>query len=249
MNFLEIRNLTKEFGKLRAVNNVSFEVQKGSLVAIIGPNGAGKSTLFNLFTGYFAVSSGKVIFKDEEITNLPPYKILQKGISRSFQVSNIFPDLTAFENVRIGVLSHRRKSMKLLSLVDEMDEINEETLKTLKMVELSNENDTVANTLSHGDQKRLEIGIALTSEPALLLLDEPTAGMAPEETLNTVNLIKDISKKQNTTIVFTEHDLNVVFSIAERIIVLQQGIIIGDGTGEEIKGNKKVKEAYLGEEV
>ncbi len=203
MNFLEIRNLTKEFGKLRAVNNVSFEVQKGSLVAIIGPNGAGKSTLFNLFTGYFAVSSGKIIFKDEEITNLPPYKILQKGISRSFQVSNIFPDLTAFENVRIGVLSHRRKSMKLLSLVDEMDEINEETLKTLKMVELSNENDTVANTLSHGDQKRLEIGIALTSEPALLLLDEPTAGMAPEETLNTVNLIKDISKKQNTTIVFT----------------------------------------------
>jgi branched-chain amino acid transport system ATP-binding protein len=249
MNFLEIRNLTKEFGKLRAVNNVSFEVQKGSLVAIIGPNGAGKSTLFNLFTGYFAVSSGKVIFKDEEITNLPPYKILQKGISRSFQVSNIFPDLTAFENVRIGVLSHRRKSMKLLTLVDEMDEINEETLKILKMVELSNENDTVANTLSHGDQKRLEIGIALTSEPALLLLDEPTAGMAPEETVNTVNLIKDISKKQNTTIVFTEHDLNVVFSIAERIIVLQQGIIIGDGTGEEIKGNKKVKEAYLGEEV
>jgi branched-chain amino acid transport system ATP-binding protein len=249
MNFLEIRNLTKEFGKLRAVNNVSFEVQKGSIVAIIGPNGAGKSTLFNLVTGYFAVSSGKIFFKDEEITDLPPYKILQKGISRSFQVSNIFPDLTAFENVRIGVLSHRRKSMKLFSLVEEMDEINEETSKLLKAVGLSNENDTVASTLSHGDQKRLEIGIALTNEPALLLLDEPTAGMAPEETVNTVNLIKDISNKQNTTIVFTEHDLNVVFSIAERIIVLQQGSIIADGTGEEIKGNKKVKEAYLGEEV
>ena len=249
MNFLEIRNLTKEFGKLRAVNNVSFEVQKGSVVAIIGPNGAGKSTLFNLITGYFAVSSGKIIFKDEEITNLPPFKILQKGVSRSFQVSNIFPDLTAFENVRIGVLSHRRKGMKLFSLVEEMDEINEETLKILKAVGLSNENNTVASVLSHGDQKRLEIGIALTSEPALLLLDEPTAGMAPEETVNTVNLIKDISNKQNTTIVFTEHDLNVVFSIAERIIVLQQGSIIGDGTGEEIKGNKKVKEAYLGEEV
>jgi branched-chain amino acid transport system ATP-binding protein len=249
MNFLEIRNLTKEFGKLSAVNNVSFEVQKGSIVAIIGPNGAGKSTLFNLVTGYFAVSSGKIFFKDEEITDLPPYKILQKGISRSFQVSNIFPDLTAFENVRIGVLSHRRKGMKLFSLVEEMDEINEETSKLLKAVGLSNENDTVASTLSHGDQKRLEIGIALTNEPALLLLDEPTAGMAPEETANTVNLIKDISNKQNTTIVFTEHDLNVVFSIAERIIVLQQGSIIADGTGEEIKGNKKVKEAYLGEEV
>jgi branched-chain amino acid transport system ATP-binding protein len=249
MNFLEIRNLTKEFGKLSAVNNVSFEVQKGSVVAIIGPNGAGKSTLFNLVTGYFAVSSGKIFFKDEEITDLPPYKILQKGISRSFQVSNIFPDLTAFENVRIGVLSHRRKSMKLFSLVEEMDEINEETSKLLKALGLSNENDTVASTLSHGDQKKLEIGIALTNEPALLLLDEPTAGMAPEETVNTVNLIKDISNKQNTTIVFTEHDLNVVFSIAERIIVLQQGSIIADGTGEEIKGNKKVKEAYLGEEV
>jgi branched-chain amino acid transport system ATP-binding protein len=249
MNFLEIRNLTKEFGKLSAVNNVSFEVQKGSVVAIIGPNGAGKSTLFNLVTGYFAVSSGKIFFKDKEITDLPPYKILQKGISRSFQVSNIFPDLTAFENVRIGVLSHRRKGMKLFSLVEEMDEINEETSKLLKAVGLSNENDTVASTLSHGDQKRLEIGIALTNEPALLLLDEPTAGMAPEETANTVNLIKDISNKQNTTIVFTEHDLNVVFSIAERIIVLQQGSIIADGTGEEIKGNKKVKEAYLGEEV
>jgi branched-chain amino acid transport system ATP-binding protein len=249
MNFLEIRNLTKEFGKLSAVNNVSFEVQKGSVVAIIGPNGAGKSTLFNLVTGYFAVSSGKIFFKDEEITDLPPYKILQKGISRSFQVSNIFPNLTAFENVRIGVLSHRRKSMKLFSLVEEMDEINEETSKLLKALGLSNENDTVASTLSHGDQKKLEIGIALTNEPALLLLDEPTAGMAPEETVNTVNLIKDISNKQNTTIVFTEHDLNVVFSIAERIIVLQQGSIIADGTGEEIKGNKKVKEAYLGEEV
>jgi branched-chain amino acid transport system ATP-binding protein len=249
MNFLEIRNLTKEFGKLSAVNNVSFEVQKGSIVAIIGPNGAGKSTLFNLVTGYFAVTSGKIFFKDKEITDLPPYKILQKGISRSFQVSNIFPDLTAFENVRIGVLSHRRKGMKLFSLVEEMDEINEETSKLLKAVGLSNENDTVASTLSHGDQKRLEIGIALTNEPALLLLDEPTAGMAPEETVNTVNLIKDISNKQNTTIVFTEHDLNVVFSIAERIIVLQQGSIIADGTGEEIKGNKKVKEAYLGEEV
>jgi branched-chain amino acid transport system ATP-binding protein len=247
MNFLDIRNLTKEFGKLRAVNDVSFEVEKGNIIAIIGPNGAGKSTLFNLVTGYLAVSSGKVTFKGEDITNLPPYKIVQKGMSRSFQVSNIFPDLTAFENVRIGVLAHRKKGMKLFSLVEEMDEINQEALNISKAVGLANETDTVASALSHGDQKRLEIGIALTNEPDLLLLDEPTAGMAPEETINTVNLIKDISNKRHTTIVFTEHDLNVVFSIAERIIVLQQGSIIGDGTGEEIKGNEKVKEAYLGE--
>lgn len=249
MKFLEIRNLSKEFGKLRAVNDVNLEVKKGSIVAIIGPNGAGKSTLFNLVTGYLPVSSGMVVFKGEELTNLPPYKILQKGVSRSFQVSNIFPDLTAFENVRIGVLSHRRKTMKLFSLVEEMYEITEEASNILKSVGLTHELNTVASTLSHGDQKRLEIGIALTNEPDLLLLDEPTAGMAPEETMNTVNLIKDISNKRNTTIVFTEHDLNVVFSIAERVIVLQQGSVIADGTGEEVRKDKKVKEAYLGEEA
>lgn len=249
MNFFAVQNLTKEFYKLRAVNGVSFEIKERDIVGIIGPNGAGKSTLFNLITGYLPVTKGKVIFKGHEITNLPPYKIIQKGFNRSFQIANIFPDLTVFENVRIGILARRKKGLKLFKPVDKLEGIEEEIYDLLKAVGLENEKETVASNLSHGDQKSLEIGISLTTEPELLLLDEPTAGMAHEETMKTVNLIKGVSKKKGITILFTEHDMSVVFSIADRVIVLQQGSIIADGTGEEIKKNSKVKEAYLGEEV
>jgi branched-chain amino acid transport system ATP-binding protein len=249
MSILSIRNLTKEFGKLRAVSDVSFEIHKGDIVAIIGPNGAGKSTLFNLITGFHSATSGKVLFKDHEITNLPPYKIIQKGINKSFQVANIFPDLTAFENVRIGVLAHRKEGLKFFKVVDEMKQINEEAVHILKALDLKDEMETVASNLSHGDQKSLEIGISLTNEPDLLLLDEPTAGMGPEETVRTVQLISEVAQRRGITLLFTEHDLTVVFSIAQRIIVLQQGSIIADGTGAEIRKNKKVKEAYLGEEL
>lgn len=249
MNFFAVQNLTKEFYKLRAVNGVSFEIKERDIVGIIGPNGAGKSTLFNLITGYLPVTKGKVIFKGHEITNLPPYKIIQKGFNRSFQIANIFPDLTVFENVRIGILARRKKGLKLFKPVDKLEGIEEEIYDLLKAVGLENEKETVASNLSHGDQKSLEIGISLTTEPELLLLDEPTAGMAHEETMKTVNLIKGVSKKKGITILFTEHDMSVVFSIADRVIVLQQGSIIADGTGEEIKKNSKVKEAYLGEEM
>jgi branched-chain amino acid transport system ATP-binding protein len=249
MNLLTVQNLTKEFGKLRAVNDVSFEVHAGDIMAIIGPNGAGKSTLFNLITGYLPVTSGKVIFKNQEITNLPPYRIIQRGINKSFQVANIFPDLTTFENVRIGVLAHRKEGLKLFKVVDKMGQINEESANILRTIGIEHETQTVASNLSHGDQKSLEIGISLTTEPELLLLDEPTAGMGSEETTRTVHLIQEIAQKRGITILFTEHDLNVVFSIAQRIIVLHQGSIIADGTGEGIRQNKKVKEAYLGEEI
>jgi branched-chain amino acid transport system ATP-binding protein len=249
MNLLTVQNLTKEFGKLRAVNDVSFEVHAGDIMAIIGPNGAGKSTLFNLITGYLPVTSGKVIFKNQEITNLPPYRIIQRGINKSFQVANIFPDLTTFENVRIGVLAHRKEGLKLFKVVDKMGQINEESANILRTIGIEHETQTVASNLSHGDQKSLEIGISLTTEPELLLLDEPTAGMGSEETTRTVHLIQEIAQKRGITILFTEHDLNVVFSIAQRIIVLHQGSIIADGPGEGIRQNKKVKEAYLGEEI
>jgi branched-chain amino acid transport system ATP-binding protein len=249
MNFLTVQNLKKEFGKLRAVNDVSFEIHEGDIVAIIGPNGAGKSTLFNLITGYLPVTFGKVIFKGNEITSLPPYKIIQRGINKTFQVANIFSDLSAFENVRIGVLAHRNEGLKLFKVVDEMEQVSEEARHLLKAVGLENEMQTVASNLSHGDQKSLELGISLTTEPDLLLLDEPTAGMGPEETMRTVTLIKEVAQKRGISILFTEHDLNVVFSIAQRVIVLQEGGIIADGTGEEIRQNKKVKEAYLGEEI
>ena len=249
MNFLTVQNLKKEFGKLRAVNDVSFEIHEGDIVAIIGPNGAGKSTLFNLITGYLPVTFGKVIFKGNEITSLPPYKIIQRGINKTFQVASIFSDLSAFENVRIGVLAHRNEGLKLFKVVDEMEQVSEEVRHLLKAVGLENEMQTVASNLSHGDQKSLELGISLTTEPDLLLLDEPTAGMGPEETMRTVTLIKEGAQKRGISILFTEHDLNVVFSIAQRVIVLQEGGIIADGTGEEIRQNKKVKKAYLGEEI
>jgi branched-chain amino acid transport system ATP-binding protein len=249
MDFLSVQNLTKEFGKLSAVNNVSFNIHQGDIVSVIGPNGAGKSTLFNLITGYLPATSGKVFFKGNDITGLPPYKIIQKRVNKSFQVANIFPDLTTFENVRIGVLAYRRKGLNLFRSVEEMEPIRVEAENILKAIGLEDERDTVASNLSHGDQKSLEIGISLTTEPELLLLDEPTAGMGPEETMETVHLIQQVARERGITLLFTEHDLNVVFSIAQRIIVLQQGSIIADGTGEEIRQNKKVKEAYLGEEA
>jgi len=249
MEFLSVQNLTKEFGKLIAVNNVSFEIHEGDIVAVIGPNGAGKSTLFNLITGYLPATSGKVLFRGNDITGCPPYKIIQKRINKSFQVANIFPDLTTFENVRIGVLAYRQKGLSLFKSVEAMEPIKREADEILKAIGLEDERDTVASNLSHGDQKSLEIGISLTTEPQLLLLDEPTAGMGPEETMETVRLIQQVARNRGITLLFTEHDLNVVFSISQRIIVLQQGSIIADGTGEEIRQNAKVKEAYLGEEA
>jgi branched-chain amino acid transport system ATP-binding protein len=193
-------------------------------------------------------SSGTVYFKEENITGLAPHKILKRGMGRSFQITNIFPGLTTFENVRIGVLAHDGKSSILFSQVKNMDEMNEKTLKSLDAMNLRDEKDTYAGALSHGDQKRLEIALALTSHPDLLLLDEPTAGMNPEETKMLIELIKQISNEQGITVLFTEHDMRVVFSISERIVVMQQGCIIADGKPEEIRDNKQVREAYLGVE-
>ncbi len=248
MDILRTEGLTKSFGEMRAVNNVDTKFNKGQLCAVIGPNGAGKSTLFNLITGGLQPTSGHVYFKGENITGLAPYKILKKGIGRSFQIMNIFPALTTFENVRIGILSHNKKSWNLFSPVDKMIEINEEVLKCLEIVRLADERDTIAGALSGGKQKRLEIALALTSQPDLLLLDEPTAGLDPKETKRVTNFIKEISDVMGITVIFIEHDMDVVFSISDRIVVMQQGGIIADGKGLEIKNDARVKEAYLGVE-
>jgi len=248
MNILKIDGLTKAFGELKAVNNVSIEFEENQLCAIIGPNGAGKSTLFNLITGGLKPTSGHVYFKGENITALSPYKILKKGIGRSFQIVNIFPGLTTFENVRIGTLSHNKKSSNLFFPVNKMIEISEEVLRYLEIVRLKDERNTIAGALSQGNQKRLEIALALASQPDLLLLDEPTAGMDPEETKRITNFIKEIPDVMGITVIFIEHDMDVVFSISERIVVMQQGSIIADGKGEEIKDNIQVREAYLGVE-
>jgi branched-chain amino acid transport system ATP-binding protein len=241
--------LTKNFGKLCATHDVNLAVEKGELLAIIGPNGAGKTTLFNMIAGKYIPTRGEIFFQGEKISGLPTYQVIQKGISKASQIVNIFPDMTVFNNVRIGVLSHQKRGMDLFQEVNKLGPVTEEVDRILELIRLRDKAQVVANVLSHGDQKCLEIGMALALHPNLLLLDEPTAGMSPEETDYTVHLIKQIWENTGVTILFTEHDLKVVFSIATRIMVLQMGQVIGDGTPEEIKKNPKVKEAYLGEAV
>jgi len=249
MSLLQISKLVKNFGKLCATNNISLDVKESELLAIIGPNGAGKTTLFNLIAGKFPPTRGEIFFKGEKISGLPTHQVIKTGIGKASQVVTIFPDMTVFNNVRIGVLAYHKKDMTLLRTVNSFDEVSNEVNQILHSIRLIDKADMVANSLSHGDQKCLEIGMALATQPKLLLLDEPTAGMSPEETDYTVKLIKSIWEKTKITIIFTEHDLKVVFSIATRIAVLQGGELIGDGTPEEIKGNQRVREAYLGEAI
>ena len=250
MSFLELKQVTKSFGNLRAINNLSFEIEQGKITAIIGPNGAGKTTVFNLITAWHKVTSGQIVFKGENITKLPTYEILKRGIGRSFQIINIFKNLTVFENVRMGVLAKANKSRDFLRSVDNrsFSGIKQRTTELIETVGLQEWSNTMATVLSHGDQKALEIAIALSAEPSLLLLDEPTAGMSVEESRYTTNLIKDISNKTGLTILFTEHDLDMVFFMADRIIVMAQGEVICDGNEECVTTDKRVREAYLGSE-
>ena len=249
MYVLQVENLTLAFGKLLALLGVSCAVAQNELMAIIGPNGAGKTTFFNVITGRYKPTEGTVSFKGQRIDGLSRHQIINMGIGRSFQVVNLFPDLTVFSNVRIGVLSHQKQTMNFVKNVNRLDTVSAEVNRILDLVHLRGKSDLVAATLSHGDQKCLEMGMALTNSPALLLLDEPTAGMGPEETRQTIELIKDVWKRTGTTIIFTEHDLEMVFSISTRIMVLQTGQVIADGTVEEVRNNARVKEAYLGEQA
>jgi branched-chain amino acid transport system ATP-binding protein len=249
MVILEVRDVVKSFGGLRALQEVTLTVKKGEIRAVIGPNGAGKSTLFNVMTGLLAPDSGSVRFDGEQITGMPPHRIIRKGIGRSFQITNIFPRMSVFENVQVALFSHHGKSRNPLSMARKFKEIGEETLGILDRVGLGEKYDASASVLSHGDQKRLEIAISLASRPKLLMLDEPTAGMSRFESRETVALLQKISREQGLTLVFTEHDMDIVFGISEKITVLQQGAVIADGTPAEIKANPEVRKAYLGEEI
>ena len=242
---LQVEQLKKAFDGFQAIADAHLSVPKGEVVAVIGPNGAGKSTLFNLITGHLLADSGHVRFKGEEITSLAPFKICHKGMARSFQLINIFTSLTVFENVQTSVLAiHRldknyfRPSRKLLV---------EETLEVLDSFGLYDFKDRSCSSLSYGDQKVLEIAIALGSKPELLLLDEPTAGMSSEETRKIVNLIKRLSQEKGLTILLTEHDMELVFDVAQKIMVLHQGRTIAQGLPEAIRNDKVVQNAYLGE--
>jgi len=243
--FLKVESLTKSFGALMAVNNVNIEVAKGELVAIIGPNGAGKTTFFNLLTGYFPADSGKILFNGEDITKLSSDQIIRRGVGRSFQVVNIYPDMSVFESIQMTFLAGKRRTYDIFSPAKKI--YREDTERILEMVGLSELADIPGGLLSHGDKKRLEMGMILANKVEFILLDEPTAGMAPEETAATMSLIKKFAERENLTMLFTEHDMSIVFDWAKRIAVMYQGQIIADSTPEEIKKNPTVREVYLGE--
>ncbi len=248
MSLLEIEDLHKSFGKLAAINGVNLKVDQGVLTSVIGPNGAGKTTLFNLISGYLLPDYGRIRLNGEDITGFESHKIVRKGISRSFQITNIFPELSVLDNIRVGLIARYKKNFDLIHSITSSKNILEEALGLIESIGLNDQKDRKAKILSHGDRKILEFGLALTTNPILMLLDEPTAGMNKEETNNTVNLIKKISKEKGITVILTEHDIDLVFSISDRIAVLNQGELIAEGVPKEIRANPIVKKAYLGED-
>jgi len=247
MNVLEIRGLRKNFGKLAAIDGVDLDFHEGQFTSIIGPNGAGKTTLFNVVTGRFSPSSGTVHFNGKDITGLTPYQISRLKLNRIFQITNLFPELTVYENIKVSVLAKRKETSKIFTLSKNRGQADEETERILEIIGLTDKKDSLCGSLSHGDQRLVEVGVALSLDPILLLLDEPTGGMGPEETDRMVQFIRTLSEKQKVTILLVEHDMSVVFSVSERIVVMHQGAIIADGNPDEIRKNKKVREAYLGE--
>ncbi len=234
--------LTVRFGGLAALSDVNFEVARGEIRAIIGPNGAGKSTFFNCLTGVLRPTSGRIIFNEQEITGLPSNAISQKGIARSYQITNILPNATALENVRVAAQS-RRHGWNMVSHHTALTDINRKAEAALHAVGLLGKAEELASNLSHGEQRNLEIGIALAAEPKLLCLDEPTAGMSAAETNETMELVRRIAK--DLTILIVEHDMEVVMELADRITVLHYGAVLAEGTPEEIQQNPKVLEVYL----
>jgi branched-chain amino acid transport system ATP-binding protein len=241
---LRVESLSKAFDGFQAVAGANLQVNSGEIVAVIGPNGAGKTTLFNLISGIIKPDSGRVFFKDEDITGLPPHKVCRKRMSRSFQVVNVFQRLSVFENVQIAVLSRERKTWNLFTPSSKL--VLEETNRILASVGLAEKKNRTTALLSHGDRKVLEIAMALGGNPEFLILDEPTAGMAPEETARCIALIRDISEKLGLTILFCEHDMEIVFGIANRIMVMVRGATIIQGTCQEVRCDQAVQDAYLG---
>ncbi len=246
---LEVRRLSKAFGGLKVNHDVSFSIREGELSSIIGPNGAGKTTLFNLITGKLVPDAGEVLFRGERIDGLPPAEIARKGIGRAFQITSIFKERTALENVLVAVLSRMRRTGRMFRRATSYPDAVRESMEILEMFSLADQANAMASALPHGDQKRLDIAVALSLHPELVLLDEPMAGMSPEERAGTVELIRRIWKEKALTLLFIEHDMDVVFSISEWIRVLNQGVLLAEGTPDEISRNREVITAYLGEEI
>ena len=243
---LEVKNLSKQFGKFRALTDVTLQVPKGRLSALIGPNGAGKTTFYNLVSGRYRPTSGRVLFQGDDVTRTPTHKLVALGLLRSFQITNIFPELTILENVLTPLVVHHRMSFSLLGSIRKRKDLVEEAESILDRVGLGSDPHRVTHTLAYGDKRLVEIAIVLARRPKLVLLDEPTAGMNPEETDRMINLIRELSVKSGTTFFVTEHDMKVVFSVAEKIFVLNQGMLLAEGSPEDIRSDQQVKKAYLG---
>lgn len=243
--FFEIKDLRKWFAGVKAVDGITLTINEGEVCSIIGPNGAGKTTLFNLITGYIKPDSGKVIFLDEDITGKSVKAITQRGIARSFQIVNIFPRLTVYENIMVAALVQQHRSLNFVRPAKSL--IREGCFCILEDVGLADQAQVLSGKLSHGNQKRLEVGIALAIKPKLLLLDEPTSGMAVEEKAGILNTIRNMMQLQGCTVFLCEHDMSVIFDISDVIWVVHNGRVITHGKVNDIKGNKIVQKIYLGE--
>ncbi len=243
---LEVRDLNKAFSGLRVIRDLSFNVEEGELSSIIGPNGAGKTTLFNLIVGRYRPDSGQVIFKGEQIQRKPIQYIAKLGITRAFQRCNIFRQLTVFENVRVAVISRQRASFTFFRNVASLGAVKDEVSRILELIGMADKAHQISGKLAHGDQKLLDIGIALALESKLLLLDEPMAGMSPEERRRMVRMIHKLWEDLAVTLVFIEHDMDMVFSISQKIMVLSYGLLLAEGAPQEISRNEQVIAAYLG---
>lgn len=243
-DILRTKGLTKTFGKLAAVDNLSFSLKQGELLAMIGPNGAGKSTCFNMLMGQLEPTEGSVFLKNEEITGLSPSKIWRKGVGRTFQITATYQSMTVVENVQMALLSHHRKIFSFLPYAHKL--YREQALDLLDIVGMVDQAERHCAVLAYGDLKRLELAMALAHDPILLLMDEPTAGMAPKERIGLMQLTADIVEERGLSVLFTEHDMDVVFAHAHRVMVLNRGALIADGSVEMIRRNEEVQEVYLG---
>jgi len=244
---LEVVKLNKAFGRVVGARDLNLVLQPGVLTSLIGPNGAGKSTLINLLTGFLAPDSGSILFRGRDITHLPIYRRVRQGLCRSFQVANIFPNLTVLQNVAIPALAAGRRGHRLFGRVERETAHSHDANLILERIGLGGAAQSPACALSHGDQRLLEVGIAMAARPQLLFLDEPTAGMNPVERIKILGNIRELARDGTITFVIVEHDMDVVFSLSDRVVALNHGEIIGDGTPDEIRSNPRVREVYLGE--